>query len=351
MNQSAKMGADRDLGVKVAGLLTANNGVEGVGQMGRPRLSAVLLGPESRRFESIVTLPSNVQAVESALLFATCRTPFVVLVGPSGWGKSHLIEAAAHTMHALDRTCTPQVVTAKEWAQSSNRIDPMVPLLVDDLQGAIGQQRSRHQMRFALERRVRAGKPTLLAFSSLRATRALKAFLPNPSAWVVATIEPPDREERLKLVSQMSKAQGLALSESLQRILAKHLLGDGRTLEGAFKRLRLQDSRLLDAHASLRALGILNPFFSDNSDWDLREAILEAAEGRCKTSWNRELAAYVMVDVALLAEADVAHFFEVEPSVVYARKVAFQKRLDTNEDVRTLTRQFIEEVVDRLGAA
>ena len=191
----------------------------------------------------------------------------------------------------------------------------------------------------------------LLAFTAPKPTRALRSFLPNHNAWVIATIEPPTVAERVKVVGQMAKAEGLALSESLQAILARQLGGDGRTLEGAFKRLKLQDGRWLDAASSLRALGILNPFFVDNSNWDLREAIWNIAEGRCKTSWNRELATYVMLRVALLSEADVAHFFESEPSVAYARAASFQRRLDESEDVRHLARRFIEEVVDQLRSA
>ncbi len=316
----------------------------------RPRLSSILLASDSKSFDSIVTLPSNVQAVESALLFATGRSPFVAIIGPSGWGKSHLVDAASRTISVLDRDVQPQVINGKEWLTWFNRLDPMAPVLVDNAQEAISQHKSRLQFRLALERRVKAGKPILLSITAPKPTRALRAFLPNHHAWVIATIEPPTTSERAKVVAQMATAEGLAISESLQWILAKQLFGDGRTMEGAFKRLRLQDGRWLDATATLRALGILNPFFVDNSNWDLREVIWTAAERRCRTEWNCELATYVMLRIALLSEADVAHFFEQEPSAAYARAAAFQKRIEAQEDVRLLARRFVEEVVDHLRA-
>lgn len=314
----------------------------------RPRLSSVLVGSSEGCFDSIVTLPSNVQAIESALLFATGRSPFVAIVGPSGWGKTHLMGAAARTMQVLDRESRPGLISGKEWLLMSSRVDPMAPLLVDNAQEAFSQHRTRLQFKLALERRVKAGRPTLLAFTAPKSTRAFRAFLPNYNSWIVATIESPSTAERSKVVLQMAKAESLSISESLQSILAKQLAGDGRTLEGAFKRLRLQDGKWLDARSTLRALGILNPFFVDNSNWDLREAIWSAAEGRCRTAWNKELAIYVMLRIALLSEADVAHYFEVDPSVAYAKATSFQRRIDESEDVRDLLRHFVEDVVDRL---
>lgn len=314
-----------------------------------PRLSAVLARSYMRTFDDFVVLPSNAQAVESAMLFGTGRTPFVALVGPSGWGKSHLVEAATSAMEAA-HGIRAQVVDAKEWANVGLRVDPFAPLVIDNVQEGAAQHKTRVQLQLTLERRVRSGRPTLVAFTAAKPTRPLRAFLPNHHAWIVATIDGPTASERLRVVAQMARAESLSLSEPLQRILAIHLNGNGRTLEGACKRLRLQDSCWLDSRASLRALGLLNPFFVDNSDWDLREEIATAAESRCRTDWNRELAIYTMLRVAFLAEADVAHYYEVEPSVAYACASRFQKRIDSSDDVAELTRKFAEDVVARLGS-
>ena len=57
-----------------------------------PRVFSNQMG---RNFDTIATLPSNVEAVEAALQFAVGANPFMVLVGPSGWGKTHLLECVA----------------------------------------------------------------------------------------------------------------------------------------------------------------------------------------------------------------------------------------------------------------
>ena len=60
-----------------------------------PRLSDVLFPNVARNFSTIAGVPSNIQAVETGLMFANANTNFVALVGPSGWGKTHLMEAIA----------------------------------------------------------------------------------------------------------------------------------------------------------------------------------------------------------------------------------------------------------------
>lgn len=317
----------------------------------RPRLSSVLLHAQGKSFDSIVTLPSNVQAVESSLLFATGRLPLVALLGPSGWGKSHLLYAAASACAAVDRTATPVVMSAKEWAAAAYHLDPSMPLILDDVQEAFEQHKIRIQMRLALERRVRAGRPVLLAFSMPKPTRAMKSFLPGyHTAWVTATIETPPAGDRQRVVAAIAKAEGLALSESLVRILARKLPGDGRTYEGALKRLRLAEPRWLDSASVLRALGVLNPYFADHSSWDLRESVLDMVYRRCRTEWNRDLALFVMLHVAQLPEADVAHFMELEPGPAFVRANRFRELHDSSEDVRLQTRRCIDNLVDRLSA-
>lgn len=333
----------------MTGLTTRHHGNLGAAHgSGRQYESAGQRCCEMRTFEDIVTLPSNVHAVETAQLFAAGTSPFVALVGPSGCGKTHLIEAATHALHALEPGCWPHVISAKEWTQPMAGGKMLAPWLIDNVQAGIGQHKTRLQMRLALERRVRAGRPTLVAITADRPTRALSAFLPNQNAWVIATIAAPTQPERMQLISKMAERHGLALSESLQVILAQNLQGDGRTLEGACKRLRLAGCQWMDPVESLKALGLLAPMFSGNSTWDLRDAILEIAEGCNQSEVCRDLAMYVMLKIALLPEANVATFFEVEPCAVYGRTLAFEKRLESNEVLRKRTRWFVEEVVDRL---
>jgi len=58
-----------------------------------PRLSEVLFDPGDRSFSSLAALPSNVEAIESGLLFATGLLGFVAITGETGAGKSVILGA------------------------------------------------------------------------------------------------------------------------------------------------------------------------------------------------------------------------------------------------------------------
>ena len=59
------------------------------------KLSNVLFERRVATFNSLAALPSNVEAIEAALMFSAGLNPFVAIVGPSGWGKSHLLGATS----------------------------------------------------------------------------------------------------------------------------------------------------------------------------------------------------------------------------------------------------------------
>lgn len=315
-----------------------------------PKLSEILFRKNPRGFDSMAALPSNVQALDHALQFAIGRQRFVAIVGPSGWGKSHLLEAVATTMRQKDRSSNVEITSATDWALNQSRVDPQAVLLLDDAQMTMDRSKLRLQLRLGLERRVKANRPTVVCFTAPKLTRQIRFFMPRTRSWMFGSIGAPEVCEREVVVRNMSEAQDLKLSPSLVQLLAKKLNGDGRTLLGALKRLQLQQSTWLSPKMTLQACGVLNPFFADNSSWDLREHILEVAEKSTPgdRELKQELALYTMLKVALLAESDVARYFEVEPAHVYARAVAFERRLKEGDPSTKQLHQFIEQVVEAL---
>jgi len=207
-------------------------------------------------------------------------------------------------------------------------------------------------LRLNLERRVKCGKPTLLAFTSPKPNRALRSFLPIARDWTIASMGAAEPVERLLLLHQMSGAEGLALSPRLSKVIADHMLGNGRTLAGALKRLRLSGSNWLDSSATLRAFGLLDPFFADNGTWDLKHKVLRVAE-HSKSQFIKvnvsDLALYTMLHEAGLSEIDVARAIGIEPSEAYLRASRFKAQLSDSELIRGYVRQFIEIVVDELA--
>lgn len=319
-----------------------------------PRFSEVLCPVPKPSFDSFAPLPSNQQALETTRLFASQSAPFVALIGPSGCGKSHLLESVSGRLRegAGD---VATVVDATRWAISPPKSDTGGPLILDNVQNALESGRVKQQLRLALERRVRAGKPTLLSFTAQKPNRAIRSFLPRSKDWIVCGIQAPEPKEREKLVRQLASAEGLLLSDTLIWLLSHRMNGNGRSLLGALKRLRLHQKQWTDPSMTLRACGVLNPFFADNSSWDLREHIsVSATEFRDCThlSSKKELAIFTMLRVAQLGEADVAHFYEIEQAAAYTMAIRFEEWIScpANVEQRNEVLSFLRFTIARLSA-
>lgn len=326
-------------------VLNQNDGTSGL-----PKLSEVLFERRDRSFGSIAPLPSNVGAIESSLLFAAGMNPFVAVVGPSGWGKSHLLDAVSYRL-SHDFGLAPEPLAARDFLSNPSRLDTAAPLLLDDVQEILAKPRQRMTLRLCLERRLRAGRATMLSFTLPKLTRPVRNFLPCGREWSVATVGAPEPEERMLLLSHMSAAEGLALSPGLIKVIAYQMHGNGRTLAGALKRLRLSGTTWLDARSTLRACGLLDPFFADNSAWDLKMRILKIAE-QSRPQFSRvnatDLALYTMLHEAGLSEADVARSAGIQPADAYQRASRFQKQAEADEATAAYVRQFVDVVVGTL---
>lgn len=313
-------------------------------------ISEVLLNPRPRGFDTLAVVPSNVRAIESGLLFANGLLSHVAIVGPSGWGKSHLLEAVANHIACERGARSYELWSASEWIVGSRNRNQQVSLILDNVQDVLQKLRYRQQFRIAIERRVKSGLPTLLSFTESRLTRGVRNALPCSRDWNVVLLQRPDSEEREVLVHHMALNEGVVLSLELRRILAHRLEGNGRTLLGALKRLRLNGVNWVSPEEILKACGLLNPFFAANSAWDLRDHIFEYATGSSDLAANADadFAVYAMLKVAQLCEADVARYLEIEPAKAYAIAQRVDSRLREDPVSRLAAQRFIEGVVSAL---
>ena len=315
------------------------------------QLSDLIFAANSYSFSNIAALPSNVHAVEASLMFATGMNSFAALVGPSGWGKTHLLSAAAAHLNQHDHQ-NIEVHSVEDFLNNQSRIDSSKPLILDDAQVVLSRPKYRILLRLALERRVRGNRPTLLAITSPKPSRNVWSFVPNFRRWMVSEVQKPSKSENVLLLNQLAKNEQIHLNTTLCTLLATKLNGNGRTFLGALRRLKLETNDWADRQTVLRACGILDPFFSDNSEWDLRHRIIrESQKNRSRFPGLKpdELACYTMLREASLCENSVAQYLNCEPAEVYLVSSRFARLVHSDVSVQAQVNQFVECVIDALA--
>ncbi|MBV6458588.1 MAG: Chromosomal replication initiator protein DnaA [Fimbriimonadaceae bacterium] len=315
------------------------------------RLSDSLFWGDRFTFRSFAALPSNIRAIESVLTFANGLANQVAIVGPSGWGKTHLIHAAMETLRRQSGQRV-RIYTAANFATKPPRMEVFEPLVLDDMQEVLARPRLRQSMRMMLERRVRAGRPTLLTFSAGRITRPLRSFLPYLREWNLAQIVEPDALEREIVIRHMAGLFGLQLSPIVTRVIARKIHGNARSIEGVLHRLRLIRQQWLSDRDVLSSLGVLEPYMSDSGAWELRDhlydAILRIAP-QCESGAVSvsDVAAYLMMRRVGICEREVADYFRLAPGEAH-RKVGTIQELELDEQGICILRLGEQAILDSL---
>lgn len=269
---------------------------------------------------TLAPLACNIRAIEAAADFARTIKSFVAIVGPSGWGKSHLLASTALAV-GLYQAQSVQVVDARRWAlESLDPIDPR-PLILDDVQDVLGQPRARHCLIDGLERRARLNRPTMLGCSASSFHRELHQLLPSNRGWVLATIKEPEFSDREIVVRQLAKKEGVVLSRLACRLVAKMVAGNAYSISGALRRAKLEREDWSNPEDALSLCGILLPHLEVH-EWDVVDVVgdvtaqvLERSREHAKLA--REISAYVLCRVVGLSESDVANYLLLPPGEVY----------------------------------
>lgn len=313
-----------------------------------PQVSEALFDRMDRSFGSMAELPSNVEAIDAALQFATGANSFVAIVGPTGWGKSHLLDSVSNHLSRESRCKTPRIRTL-DWLEGRSAASPNSPLVIDDAHDATSRSRCRIQLQLALERRVRTGRPTLIALTGEKLTRNRLAFLPSLREWSVHEIGQPSPTERRAVVRQMARAERIRLADVLIDLIALRMMGNGNTILGALNRLKLASPSWISSEEILHACGILDPFFADNSGWDFQEKVMTAAKSTAQDNRQAlQMACYALIQVAGLSEVQVACMAGIPPRQARTDGLAIREAMRTESRALFAYRQFLEITVESL---
>lgn len=204
--------------------------------------------------DSFVVGPSNRMAF-AAIEIAASRpgemSPLVIH-GPSGVGKSHLLEGICGRFRDLHPGATTLLLSAEQFTTSflQSLHGSGLPgfrrgcrnadlLVIDDLQFFAGKRATLMEVQQTVDALHRQGRQ--MVFASDRDLAALDGLGPDLltrlRGGMIARIEPPDYDVRRGIVAGVAATRGVSLPDEVIHYVATHMTRHARELIGALNRL------------------------------------------------------------------------------------------------------------------
>lgn len=205
----------------------------------------------------------------------------LLMLANTGLGKTHLSQAVGHSI--LEETPQAKVyyVTAEDFTNEmvsslkNNRIEAFKNryrrscdvLLLDEIHFLSGKEKTQAELGHTLDALANDNKKIIFT-SSLPPKdipRLSKELSSRLTSGLVTTIDRPDYETRVKILTRKSMEQDLLLPEAIIHFLASHLKPDIRQMESSLKCLKAR-SELLKMKIDLDlAKDVVNDLVSRNS--------------------------------------------------------------------------------------
>ena len=174
------------------------------------------------------------------------------IYGPSGTGKTHLLQAIGNVLRQQDSRARVAYLTAEqfwsdvvcayqrkafvEFKRDYHSLDALLISAVEDLSG---KPRTQEELLHTVQSLLAAGKQIVLSGDRyLDRMEWVEAKLPSRIASGLAVgIEPPDLALREKIVLQMAATKGIELDADVARCIAEAAGANCHALMGTLKRV------------------------------------------------------------------------------------------------------------------
>jgi chromosomal replication initiator protein len=181
------------------------------------------------------------------------------LHGPTGCGKTHLLEGVWSAMRSEYRSCRALYLSAEQFTSYflealhggglpgfRRKTRDVDLLLVDDVQFFAGKRATIVELQNTIDTLVRSGRQLVLAGD--RAPNALTELGPEFNARVsgglVCSLDAADFDTRLGITSHLAVRMGIPLTTDVRNYIATKVAGDGRQIAGSLNRLRATSEAL-----------------------------------------------------------------------------------------------------------
>lgn len=202
-------------------------------------------------FENFIRGENNQLATSAAMAVADnpggTRYNPLVIYGPTGLGKTHLVQAIGNRVLQRNRNAkvlytnsekfTMEYINAiqtnklPEFTQFYRSVDVLV---VDDIQFLGGKERTQDMFFHTFNALHQAGKQVILTSDKQPKDLAdVDERLISRFQWgLTADIQPPDFETRMAILQQKSQEEGVDLPGDIMEYIARHVTSSVREIEG-----------------------------------------------------------------------------------------------------------------------
>ncbi len=217
-----------------------------------------------RRFaniESFVKGDSNQMALGAAKAVARRPGQYTPLVihGPTGVGKTHLLEGIWSAVRKNHRNITAIYLSAEQFTTQflealrgsglpsfRGKYRGVGVLLIDDLQFLVGKRATQVELTHTVDTLLQQGRQ--MVFTADRAPAELTDFGPELIARLESgtafSIDPPDFATRLGILTRMARQLQVRVSDDVRQLIASRLTSHARELSGALCRLQATSEAL-----------------------------------------------------------------------------------------------------------
>lgn len=202
-------------------------------------------------FENFIRGESNQLATSAAMAVAdnpggTRYNPLVVY-GPTGLGKTHLVQAIGNRVLQRNRNAKVLYTNSEKFtmeyinAIQTNRVPEFTNfyrgvdvLIVDDIQFLGGKEKTQDQFFHTFNALHQAGKQVVLTSDKQPKDLAdVDERLISRFQWgLAADIQPPDFETRMAILQQKAQEEGVDIPGDVIEYIARHVTSSVREIEG-----------------------------------------------------------------------------------------------------------------------